>query len=293
MTSFVDIAAAGLQQGIINAGDGALTWLSITQVRIAPGRAWILSSSGLYHLVSWPQTDVTIPQAAAGLARVDQIIVSANGVVSRLPATVEQAAGITIDNRVTAANLPPNTLRLHDVITSQPGGGVLNNTGYMRDRRPWARGAHVIQDDYLPDLVGDATVRNTVALSMDMGRKARIECSGAPLKLSLDMRFSTANLNEYLLIWCLQDGQPMEPGARRGEYQNWSHGTSHPGVRHMIFTARPTPGSHFYEFRLSYNGSTQATIHRAAPIDNTNPIAGPLIMEIAEDLRPSASNGTV
>lgn len=134
----VDPDVMPLQHGVLYGG--GLTWINANTQRIAAGRGLVKLASGLLRPVTWAQTDVTIPTSTGN--RVDQIVVSSAGVVSRLAGAEQAAGGFNLDSRTGAANAEPGSgyLRLYDILATAAQGGTPNAATYRMDRRPWAKG---------------------------------------------------------------------------------------------------------------------------------------------------------
>lgn len=77
--TFADAKNDGVQEGVIGGGDGKLSLLSATSLRVTAGSAWVDGDgnnglNGRYR-VTWPQTDITgIPLPSSGY-RFDQVYV--------------------------------------------------------------------------------------------------------------------------------------------------------------------------------------------------------------------------
>lgn len=127
-----------------------------------------------------PRIDQVVLEARDDEARLDGITRARVYVLSGTP-----TAGATLDNRNGAAALPASTARLADVLI--PAGAASIAAGNIRDRRAWARGAHLRivrtanaagADDYRKS-------SGVVALIDPVNLQPRIECSGAPLAVTL------------------------------------------------------------------------------------------------------------
>lgn len=166
---------AGIQAGV--EGDGGLvTRLNAATARVAAGTAWVPDASGLLIRLSWPQTDLALPAAAAGQARVDQIIVdtAGTGLPVRLAGAAGAAAGIGLGatRAASSAALPATAIRLADLSIDATGLPVTATNN--RDRRRRAYGAAV-------------SATESVAAMGNGGRAAsrRVELSGAPCLLHI------------------------------------------------------------------------------------------------------------
>lgn len=153
---------AGIQEGVVGAGDFKVTAAAAGGMRvdIAAGAAYVKGDSGtpgtgvsqgLYLAVndaSIPNA-VTLPASNGTDPRVDQIALRVRDNsdlgtgaddLTLLYLSGSATAGATLDNRNGAASLPGDHLRLADVLV--PAGSTAVTAGNIRDRRPWARGAH-------------------------------------------------------------------------------------------------------------------------------------------------------
>jgi hypothetical protein len=112
-----------------------LSFPSASSLNVAAGDVWVpgpngrlvLTSPVAHSFTSWP-----FPVNS----RLDQIVVDFTGNVSVLYGT--DTAGVTISNRTGAQALPPNTVRLHDLVLTNTG--LSSATAGWRDRRPFATG---------------------------------------------------------------------------------------------------------------------------------------------------------
>lgn len=158
-------------------------------VSVQPGVVYVpdgQTSPTLYRC-EWSGSATTLPVGAADGSnpRIDQVIarvrdMNVDGGTQRswaievLPGSA--GSGATLDNRLGAAALPARCVRLADVLV--PAGASSIAAGNVRDRRPWARGA-----------IAWATGTGTANIDHPDGQTsavvtARLECSGAPLKLN-------------------------------------------------------------------------------------------------------------
>lgn len=131
-----DPAIDGMQSGVIT-GLSASS-LDANTITAQAGHALVPADAGgalgairARSVTLAAQVNVTVPNATS--ARIDQIILRPSGSVERLAGT--DSAGATLANRIGAATLPLDAIRLSDVQVSSTGITA------VRDRRPWARGA--------------------------------------------------------------------------------------------------------------------------------------------------------
>jgi hypothetical protein len=147
----------GMQKGVYGDGDFLVTLTSGMLLHVAFGKALIkashptLGNRGLYHVEADDNFAVTIPAASGTNPRIDQIVLvvsdpsydptleTSTPEVRVIPGT--PTAGATLYNRngaVPDASLPPNSLRIADVLVPLGAASILSTN--IRDRRPWARG---------------------------------------------------------------------------------------------------------------------------------------------------------
>lgn len=174
------ISALGVQEGVLDAADlkvaqrGAGANMSVD---VPAGRALVRGDSGtrngLYHVVNDATVNVPITAANATLPRLDQIVLHVRdtadlGDVSDTPTlevlTGTPTASITLDNRLGAAALPNNCLRIADVLVPAAAASVV--TANIRDRRTFARG---FQYAVTGSGAGDYTTGSTAPATLAAG----------------------------------------------------------------------------------------------------------------------------
>lgn len=273
------LASLGLQEGVLAPGD-----LKVTQrgaganmsVDVAAGVAFVqgddVANQGLYRVMNDGVVNVTIGAAHASLPRLDQVVArvydaSVAG-VSDVP-TIEvvtgtAASGATLDNRTGAAALPNGAVRLADVLVAAADSSITN--AEIRDRRPWARGAHAFSNQVAG---ADYSTSSASFVEMDaVNLSRRIECSGAPLVVEMNIGSATAGGRWHPRI----DGvAPLGSESR-----NIVGGTT------TRWRLSPTAGSHVISMYWRYNGAGTVTVDRGTDFE--------VQFEIAEDLRADGSN---
>lgn len=143
--------------GISNGFEGVMggTDLQVTPgaglvLNYGGGNAWIRDDTGVVSNLAYIPVNITGGSVTVGAAnganpRIDQIIATmsdyATGTVSVLAGTA--TAGATLANRTGAAALPNNAIRLADILVPAAFAGPFVQATHIRDRRPWARGAHM------------------------------------------------------------------------------------------------------------------------------------------------------
>jgi hypothetical protein len=267
--------ADNLQPGVVGANDGKVTFASSVGVSVAAGSAWVANASGFLRRVSWNASALTVPMPATGLGRLDQVVVDSTGTLRVVSGS--EVASVTLDTRTGAASLPTGVLRLGDVLTAQGSGGIVNST-FLRDRRPWARGALAAG---VGSGGGDTTTVSGSYVATGSGLSDfRIECSGAPLELVFTGSGgnNTAGSGSIFGIVDLTSGS-IEVG--RQEVVAATGGHWYPFTVRLIIS--PTPGSRLYSPRF-------AVVSGTAVLKNGNGQVAPKF-QIRELLAPNANNG--
>ena len=153
-----------LQPGVLQYSDGFVS-ISGSTATVQGGIAWVSSGTRILSRVGFGGASLGFFQSPT--TRLDQIVLDSTGAISVLPGTDQPA--VTLDNRNGAAVPQPNTIRLADILVT---GSVLT----MRDRRPWARGAKVIQSA----LGASASIAGGAWTAIG-NLQARFESSGKPI----------------------------------------------------------------------------------------------------------------
>lgn len=279
----------GVQEGVVGAND-----LKVAQraaganmsVDVAAGSAWVQldtgANNGLVHVLSDAVANVAVTASDATNPRIDQVLLRYNDTAiptgSGNSPTIEvragtPTAGATLDNRsgaVTGSALN-DTVRLADVLVPAASSSV--TTANIRDRRPWARGAFTRVSRAATDLT---TAAGTLTAMDTTNLRARVECSGAPMRITLQgiALHSVAATN--MVFGVLFDGVQQE-----NLVQQSSPGVGlNSNVAASIITV-PTPGSHVIDAGFATAAATM-TVRATA----TNPF----YMTIEELVRPNANN---
>lgn len=291
---------APLQAGVMGAGDFKVTpGTSNRELIVAPGAGFVQGNNagvldqGLYRVrldasksslgfegggVPGPAADPRLDQL---VARAWDHAVDGSGLrkwrLAIIPGT--PTPGATLDNRLGFTALPPNCLLLADALTRS----VTNvyQAGDIRDRRPWARGAYWRTfrssnagggDDY-------TTTSNNAADVDPTNLRARIECSGAPLRMILRSGLANLTAGASARLGLGIDGVLQGGG--------WLYHADQPVVGNIpggyVFDALPAPGSHLIGPLWVAIGGTARLLAR------TNP---PLLLELTveEIVRQNAAN---
>jgi hypothetical protein len=307
---FLDAPGQVFQEGVMSGG--GVTRLNTTDVRVAAGSAWIDGDSiagfgaGRYF-VSWPQTDITgIPAEAGAANRVDQIIVQLTGSafsgtcsVQRL-AGASQAGGTTLTvqtgtggspaaGRVGAAALPAGSLRLADLLINvngvqvPPSNNNIDPNGVIRDRRPWARGAHFT---YHANGIADlGPFSGGVWTDIDpTNMSPRLEIASGAWELDWGFFFTSTDGAGFLGL-----DLPVASNGAAGSWgtadnpTNWATALADERARRSLkLDGLCAPGSYRFNARWATGGGT-STMYRSS--------AHPLSFTVREIARPSANNG--
>ena len=259
-----------LQQGVIGANDGKVTYGSASGVNVAGGTAWVPTTSGILRRVTFTANSITVP--VAGNTRLDQIVIDSTGLLTRVAGA--DSAGVTLDNRTGAAALPAGTIRLADLLITT--AGVVNNVANIRDRRPWARGA----SKSILRTAGSFNTPTSHGLLDATGLQPRIECTGNPLKVKLLCRWQH-NIALFTITF-----SPSVDGVTRGGVDT-AYGTtpaaSQANVTYGFYCEweiTPTAGSHL--IGLMGGATSLGSI--------LSTVADPLEFVIEESIRQNASN---
>lgn len=276
------------QEGVIDPGD-----LKVTQngtpnmtANVAAGRCFVQADTGtrngLYHCVNDATVNVAFTASHATLPRIDMLVLTINDssdlgsasdtpVLSVVPGTA--TSGATLDNRLGAATLPPNTILLADVLI--PAAATTVTTANIRDRRLWSRGAYRrIARSANAAAGNNYTTSSLSSVEIDSTNlKPRIECSGVPLRITIRGRAGTTA--GFILIGFFVDGAVTpEFGATSGG-ENAMGMAAAPaaadGVFFMTYDLLPTVGSHLIAptWRVSTAGTGTIIASATAPVSLT------------------------
>jgi hypothetical protein len=184
-------------------------------------------------------------------------------------------SGATLANRLGAASLPQNMLRLADVRI--PAGA--SSVSEVRDRRPWARG---LNWQSLNIRSGNITPPTVTKSNAGMPA-ARVELSGAPLEVLWQGRISpAASAGTWVGIYPRLDGViPAEfgDGTQPGPISAFNPGFNGAWLLRWI----PTPGSYLLDF-VSWASTAGGSIRMDS--------GDPLNITVREVLRGNQHNGT-
>lgn len=277
----------GIQEGVVGANDlkvaqrGAGANMSVD---VSAGAAWVQidtgTRNGLGHVYNDATANVVVSASNATNPRIDQIILRWNdtsiptgsGNVPTLEVLTGTAtAGATLDNRTGATALPNDCLRLADFLV--PATSTSVTTANIRDRRLWARGAYW----QTKITAGTYTTASTSMVDIDATNlKPRIECSGVPLRVSLQSYTFNTGINTNTFR-CFLDGATIH-GPR---YQVTVAAASGSLPASFLFTDAPTAGSHLVALQWMVSASTGSL---AAGTND------PLVMTVEEIVRSNVAN---
>jgi hypothetical protein len=285
------LADADLQPGVFGAGD-----LDVTQrgaganmsVDVAAGAAWVAATGtrqGNYHTYNDAVVNLAIGNNATGNPRLDQIILriydTTDGAAVQDIAALEvlpgtATAGATLDTRSGAAALPNSSLRIADVLVANGAASITN--AVIRDRRPWSRGAYRLLNRTAGNITQAAT---GPIVAFPAAITPRIECSGAPIKLSLRTRVVQSSAGGIVRLYPLIDGAAID-GMTAGNtpfVQNIPVTTDF--MFNIDWTTVPAAGSHTLGWGVSVS----------AGVANFDATAGlPLQVSFEEIVRANAEN---
>jgi hypothetical protein len=290
--------AGPLQAGVLTATDFKVAQRSAginMSVDVVHGDCWVQTDvdtpDGLVHVYSDADGNFAVAASHATLPRVDTVLVQYNdtsvgaGVggdtptIRVLTGTATTGAQITsptgANYRAGAAVTNPNDGEVvGDILVRAATTSILNTD--IVDRRKWARGAYSrIVRNSNAGAGNDYTTTSGTVVDVDATNlKPRIECSGAPLRISLRGRGIGATASTVLYLGI--DGATIDGGAAI-----LLPNASTP----VMFTwdAVPAAGSHLVG--PMWNSVT------AGQVSTLNAQAGlPLQLTVEEIVRQSASN---
>lgn len=261
-----DLGMILVQPGVVDLGDCALTINTTAQVTIAAGTV-IVPTTPISKAI--PALTVLGGIPAAVNNRLDQIVCSSAGVISRLAGTSD-LAGNTLANRTGNAAIPAGSQLLYDILVTS--GGVL--AANVRDRRPWARG-------FFKNTTIGAQTRNgaSPAVQLIVGTRFRVECTGKPLRFELS---GLVTINALWTAFRLYVDGVQAAGVQSDQYASSNGGNVSNGPLFDL-TYTPPAGSHLFEIQNSNGGGATSTAIGANGLQWT----------IEELIRQNADNGTI
>lgn len=254
-------------------------------VDVAAGEALVLGDDtarqGVYHQANDAVVTVNAPANASGQPRLDQLVLTvadssiAGGsdtpTLQVLQGTAQ--AGVTIDNRLGAAALPNNSVRLAEWVT--PNAATQITTAMIRDRRPWARGFF---RRFQTNGLAAATNTSAATYVAVPGQTFRYESSGAPIRAMFKGSCGHDNSGARLRIAFFEDGAYPEAQQWQGLVAP-SPAASRGSVATYLQSWAPAAGSHLLTLQfINYEGIGTANVQ------------GDPLLTLEEIVRPSVSN---
>lgn len=288
----------GLQEGAIDSGSYKVSEDSggasmDVEVAASTGDGCVVqgddvTSQGRYYVAPHSGTiTLTIEAADTSNPRVDQIVLEVeddthdSSALNKARVRIVKGtatSGATLDNRTGAAALPNGAMRLADVLV--PASDTTISNSQIRDRRTWARGAYYsivrnadasASDDY-------TTTSSSMAAIDSTNLNPRIECSGAPLRVTLIGSQANSGAGNQHVFGIRQDGSAINGGP----HAYWNAPVANyfaPLV--LTWTTTPAAGSHQFAPYWSTSAGTATLYARAA---------FPLQMLVEELVRQNTSN---
>lgn len=245
-----------------------------------------IAGQGLYGVpVAAANINEAIGAADLTNPRVDQVILevqdnvldASGGNLARTRVlTGTPTSGATLTNRSGAPTLPGSALLLADVLVAANATTIPNSA--IRDRRKWARGAHWFNRVVYSSSQALGAGLNVFAPVDPTNFYPRIECSGLPLEIALDVVLGSS-VNQNILFQLRVDG------ANQPTHQFYvQSNVATVGLRH-VWSYSPTAGSHLLGLEATGSTATAPTIVGDGSTETT--------MTIRESLTLSGANATV
>lgn len=284
------LKVAPLQEGVLDAGDFKVTAAAAGGMRVdvAAGAMLVQADTGFRMGLFLQINDAAIANAVtfdashATLPRVDRVILRVNDTDDLASATdvptLEKVngvptAGATLDNENGIAALPDNALLLATVLIPAASSAV--TAGNVRDRRKWARGAF---RRILRNVSNYVTSSSSFAAMDATNLSPRVECSGAPLSISLTGELSHTVANSRIRFEFRADGVAID---NQEIVVGTPAGASDVTSMSPEWTTVPVAGSRLLAPHFRIDSGT-GTVY-ATPSD-------PLVLVIEERLRQDADN---
>lgn len=263
-------------------------------VDAAPGAAWVAGTTsarqGAYHAYNDAVATLAIGNNASGNPRVDQIIlriydttdgaaVQDIAAVEVVPGTGTAGAQITsfgaAGYRAGAGALPASSVVLADVLVANAAGSITNAN--IVDRRPWARGVFKRSVRTAGNVT---TASGTQALVDATNLAPRIECSGAPLRMTFHGTAQNNTAGSLVGLGWLVDG--VAPDGHTGAQYLMDIRVANQGYGFTaVYEFVPTAGSHVIGPAWSVSAGTGTIIATAA---------APAIFTVEEIVRQNTDN---
>lgn len=293
LRQYLKMMAGVVQEGVIGATDYATTAGALMTVNVAAGDAIVQMDSGVgngYYMQSNDAVvNVAVGAAHGTLPRLDQLVLQVRdpnvaGAFDTAQLYVlagVATAGTTLDNRNGATALPVDHIRLADILVPAASSSI--SGGNVRDRRPWARGAHL----YVKSAGGGSvsTASGTeLSLSALLGTP-RVELSGGPVEAiyNANMSNSSAATNMWLRLYI--DGGSISAQLETAAVANAVDTLNQHELLDWggVVGTPPPAGSHVMDLRIY--GNAGGTI---SMVNDVNQRARLMLREVG---RPLLTNG--
>lgn len=303
------LVSPGLQEGVLSSGSymvtqrGAGANLSVDIAASTGDGALVqgdaVTAQGLYLVA--PHSAVineTITTAHATLPRIDQVVLeikdtqhdaSGSNLAQTRVVAGTATGGATLDNRTGAAALPSSAVLLADVLVAATDTAISN--AEIRDRRPWARGANfrIVRNQNAAAGNDYTTTAAAIALVDGTNLAPRIECSGAPVRVTLAATWShSAGTGSLLYFSPLVDSAGVNGMASVGGSGSAASITAQAtgtlanlGLFQWEFT--PAAGSHVIAPGFGTSAATLSLLCRTAQ---------PLVWKVEELVQQDAKNNS-
>lgn len=244
-----------------------------------------ISGQGLYCVpVHASNINEVLAAADPTNPRIDQVVLeildnvidaSGNNLarIRVLPGT--PTPGATVTNRSGAAALPGSCLLLADVPVAAGASSVANSA--IRDRRKWCRGAF---QAIIGSNAGSITTASTTATAI-VQTVTRLECSGVPLRVSMQGIASNNTAGDGVLFPVLVDSAGLGLGAQQVISGNANEQDSFA----LEVTFSPAGGSHVLAVGIATVAGGTGSLFNASGLN--------FVVTYEEILRQTTGNNTV
>lgn len=255
-------AGAAAQEGVIDAGSFEVTQASggagmtLDVASNVGSGAYVQDDStarrAIYYVApTGAKSTVTVTTAHATNPRVDSVYMTVAGVVTYIAGTA--TAGATLDNARDGSHggptIPASALHLADLLVPATDTTISNNQ--IRDRRKWARGAYAVIIS-----TGTFSTTSTTMTTISSSLTLRVECSGNPLRVTLDTTWGSGANDARAQFDVVQDGSAIN--RSKTSTNRITAGATH---FHSEWEITPVAGSHtFTPGFLMVTGATNVTV---------------------------------
>jgi hypothetical protein len=252
-------ASVGKQEGAVEAGSYKVTPGALMTVDVAGDAGSFLvegdsvAHQGLYVVapVAAPLT-LDVPASDPSLPRFDRIILEVKDAnldgsglsVARVRyLTGTPTSGANLDTPSGAPTVPDTAALLADHVV--PAGSSSVNAANIRDRRTWALGAYkqIVRTANASGVNDYRTTSTTLVVIDGTNLSPRIECSGAPVRVSLRGSGYNTSAGSSWSLALLVDGTNLISAAGRIATGN-SSAVNEAVPLGASWDFKPTPGSH-------------------------------------------------